>query len=212
MTDTTAHSSSRRYPPEIKGRAVRMVVETIERTGEPRFRAFSVPSCRQRERQGCWWPPTWSPACPPRQARRVARAGTGLGPAAHRCSELEVARPDERADRRCPAASSTPSWRRRSLARRRATSAQPSPGPGPAPDLGHPQARTRQRTRASPSRTSTLTDLSKGASPMISTRTSALAAGVLYLITSQPRSLRSSCSIRCCRTRTTSSAPAPTPR
>src|SRR5664280_1731269 len=34
MTDTTAHPSSRRYPPEIKERAVRLVVETIERTGE----------------------------------------------------------------------------------------------------------------------------------------------------------------------------------
>jgi transposase len=35
MTDTTAHPSSRRYPPEIKERAVRLVLETIERTGEP---------------------------------------------------------------------------------------------------------------------------------------------------------------------------------
>jgi transposase len=34
MTDTTAHPSSRRYPPEIKERAVRLVLETIERTGE----------------------------------------------------------------------------------------------------------------------------------------------------------------------------------
>ena len=34
MTDTTAHPSSRRYPPEIKERAVRLVVETIERTGD----------------------------------------------------------------------------------------------------------------------------------------------------------------------------------
>lgn len=34
MTDTTAHPSSRRYPPEIKERAVRLVVETIERSGE----------------------------------------------------------------------------------------------------------------------------------------------------------------------------------
>jgi transposase-like protein len=34
MTDTIAHPSSRRYPPEIKERAVRLVVETIERTGE----------------------------------------------------------------------------------------------------------------------------------------------------------------------------------
>ena len=35
MTDITTHPSSRRYPPEIKERAVRLVVETIERTGEP---------------------------------------------------------------------------------------------------------------------------------------------------------------------------------
>ena len=34
MTDTTAHPRSRRYPPEIKERAVRLVVETIERSGE----------------------------------------------------------------------------------------------------------------------------------------------------------------------------------
>ena len=34
MTDTPVHPSSRRYPPEIKERAVRMVVETIERTGD----------------------------------------------------------------------------------------------------------------------------------------------------------------------------------
>ena len=34
MTDATAHPSSRRYPPEIKERAVRLVVETIERSGE----------------------------------------------------------------------------------------------------------------------------------------------------------------------------------
>src|SRR5450759_2651130 len=34
MTDTTAHPSSRRYPPEIKERAVRLVLETIERSGE----------------------------------------------------------------------------------------------------------------------------------------------------------------------------------
>ena len=34
MTDTIAHPSSRRYPPEIKERAVRLVLETIERTGE----------------------------------------------------------------------------------------------------------------------------------------------------------------------------------
>ena len=34
MTDTTADPSSRRYPPEIKERAVRLVLETIERTGE----------------------------------------------------------------------------------------------------------------------------------------------------------------------------------
>jgi len=34
MTDTVAHPSSRRYPPEIKERAVRLVLETIERTGE----------------------------------------------------------------------------------------------------------------------------------------------------------------------------------
>ena len=34
MTDTPVHPSSRRYPAEIKERAVRMVVETIERTGE----------------------------------------------------------------------------------------------------------------------------------------------------------------------------------
>jgi len=31
MTDTNAHPSSRRYPPEIKERAVRMVQETMER-------------------------------------------------------------------------------------------------------------------------------------------------------------------------------------
>jgi transposase len=35
MTDTPVHPSSRRYPAEIKERAVRMVAETIERTGEP---------------------------------------------------------------------------------------------------------------------------------------------------------------------------------
>ena len=34
MTDTPVHPSSRRYPPEIKERAVRMVVETIQRTGK----------------------------------------------------------------------------------------------------------------------------------------------------------------------------------
>ena len=34
MTETTPHPSSRRYPPEIKQRAVRMVLETTERTGE----------------------------------------------------------------------------------------------------------------------------------------------------------------------------------
>ena len=34
MTDTTAHPTSRRYPPEIKERAVRTVVETNERTVE----------------------------------------------------------------------------------------------------------------------------------------------------------------------------------
>src|ERR1019366_1923659 len=34
MTDTKPHPSSRRYPAEIKERAVRMVVETIERSGE----------------------------------------------------------------------------------------------------------------------------------------------------------------------------------
>jgi transposase len=34
MTDTKPNPSSRRYPPEIKERAVRMVVETIERSGE----------------------------------------------------------------------------------------------------------------------------------------------------------------------------------
>ena len=33
MTDTNAHPSSRRYPPEIKERAVRMVQETMERNG-----------------------------------------------------------------------------------------------------------------------------------------------------------------------------------
>jgi transposase len=31
MTDTSSHPTSRRYPPEIKERAVRMVQETIER-------------------------------------------------------------------------------------------------------------------------------------------------------------------------------------
>jgi len=34
MTDTTLHPTTRRYPPEIKERAVRMVFETMERTGE----------------------------------------------------------------------------------------------------------------------------------------------------------------------------------
>ena len=34
MTDTKPHPSSRRYPAEIKERAVRMVVDTIERGGE----------------------------------------------------------------------------------------------------------------------------------------------------------------------------------
>src|SRR5712691_9195632 len=34
MTETTAHPSSRRYPPEIKERAVRLVLETTQRTGE----------------------------------------------------------------------------------------------------------------------------------------------------------------------------------
>ena len=34
MTEITAHPSSRRYPPEIKERAVWMVLETTERTGE----------------------------------------------------------------------------------------------------------------------------------------------------------------------------------
>jgi transposase-like protein len=33
MTDTNSHPSSRRYPPEIKERAVRMVQETMERNG-----------------------------------------------------------------------------------------------------------------------------------------------------------------------------------
>jgi len=34
------HPSQRRYPPELRGRAVRMVVETIEQTGE-RFGAIT---------------------------------------------------------------------------------------------------------------------------------------------------------------------------
>ena len=33
MTDTASHPTSRRYPPEIRERAVRMVQETIERNG-----------------------------------------------------------------------------------------------------------------------------------------------------------------------------------
>jgi transposase len=33
MTDTTVHPTTRRYPPEIKERAVRMVLETMERNG-----------------------------------------------------------------------------------------------------------------------------------------------------------------------------------
>ena len=33
MTDTAAHPTSRRYPPEIRQRAVRMVQETIEHNG-----------------------------------------------------------------------------------------------------------------------------------------------------------------------------------
>src|SRR5579864_8838613 len=33
MTDLTAHPTSRRYPPEIRERAVRMVQETIDRDG-----------------------------------------------------------------------------------------------------------------------------------------------------------------------------------
>jgi transposase len=32
--DRSTHPSQRRYPPELRGRAVRMVLETIEQTGE----------------------------------------------------------------------------------------------------------------------------------------------------------------------------------
>jgi transposase len=38
--DSSPHSSQRRYPPELRERAVRMVFETIQQTGE-RFGAIS---------------------------------------------------------------------------------------------------------------------------------------------------------------------------